>query len=193
MKQIIVDEGIHDLNKIKEVYEDANVLITNGREISEETLNIIRTHKDEFEFILFLDPDAPGERIRNEILKIVPNAKNAFLPKKKGISKNHKKVGIEHAKNEDIIEALSKVYEYKPLKEEIKMSDLYNLGLIGNDSSKIIRDKISLELNIGAPNAKTFLNRLNQFGISLDRLKELMAKYEWGKSKKEIWSKFLNW
>lgn len=178
MEQIIVVEGIHDLNKIKEVYPEANVLITNGREISEETISIIKAHKDEFEFILFLDPDAPGERIRNEILKIVPNAKNAFLPKKKGISKNHKKVGIEHAKNEDIIEALNNLYEYKPNLKRIEMKDLYNLGLIGLDYAKKIRDAISLELNIGAPNAKTFLNRLNQFGISLEKLEELVLKYE---------------
>ena len=180
MKQIIVVEGIHDLNKIKDVYPEANVLITNGREISEETLDIIRTHKDEFEFVLFLDPDSPGERIRNEILKIVPNAKNAFLPKKQGISKNHKKVGIEHAKNEDIIAALAKVYEYKPNLEKVEMKDLYNLGLIGLDNSKRVRDFISLELNIGAPNAKTFLNRINQFGISLAKLEELISKYERG-------------
>lgn len=58
------------------------------------------------------------------------------------------------------------------------MKDLYNLGLIGLEQSKKIRDAISLELNIGAPNAKTFLNRLNQFGISLEKLEELVLKYE---------------
>lgn len=42
MKQIIVVEGRHDLIKIKEVYPDSNVLITNGREISQDTINTLK-------------------------------------------------------------------------------------------------------------------------------------------------------
>ena len=35
MNSVIVVEGIHDEMKIKSVYPDANVVITNGREISD--------------------------------------------------------------------------------------------------------------------------------------------------------------
>ena len=56
------------------------------------------------------------------------------------------------------------------------MIDLYNLGLNGFSNSKVLRDKISLHLNIGQPNAKTFLNRLNLIQISLEELKELCQK-----------------
>ena len=58
------------------------------------------------------------------------------------------------------------------------MSDLYMLGLTGFSNSKILRDKISEHLNIGMPNAKTFLKRLNLIQISLEELKELCQRLE---------------
>ena len=58
------------------------------------------------------------------------------------------------------------------------MGDLYALGLNGFPNSKIMRDKISEHLNIGMPNAKTFLKRLNLIQISLEELKELCQKLE---------------
>ena len=53
-----------------------------------------------------------------------------------------------------------------------------NLGLNGFPNSKILRDRISEYLNIGMPNAKTFLKRLNLIQISLEELKELCQKLE---------------
>ena len=43
MNSVIVVEGIHDEMKIKSVYPDANVVITNGREISDKTIDLIKT------------------------------------------------------------------------------------------------------------------------------------------------------
>ena len=56
------------------------------------------------------------------------------------------------------------------------MSDLYALGLNGFPNSKILRDKISEHLNIGMPNAKTFLKRLNMINITKDELINLLKK-----------------
>ena len=178
MNNVIVVEGIHDEMKIKSVYPNANVVITNGREISDQTIDLIKTLSINNEIIIFTDPDAPGEAIRKRITDAVPTAKQAFLRKKDAISKNKKKVGIEHASKEVIIESLENVYTYNELNESITMSDLYNLGLNGFPNSKILRDKISEHLNIGMPNAKTFLKRLNLIQISLEELKELCQKLE---------------
>ena len=178
MNNVIVVEGIHDEMKIKSVYPNANVVITNGREISDQTIDLIKTLSINNEIIIFTDPDAPGEAIRKRITDAVPTAKQAFLRKKDAISKNKKKVGIEHASKEVIIESLENVYTYNELNESITMSDLYNLGLNGFPNSKILRDRISEYLNIGMPNAKTFLKRLNLIQISLEELKELCQKLE---------------
>ena len=158
---IIVVEGIHDVSKIKSVYPNANCIITNGREISLETIECIKRLSINNDIIVFTDPDSPGEKIRNIIASAVPNCKHAFLRKKDCISNNNKKVGIEHASKEAIIEALSNVYNNNSNNETITNQDLFNLGLNGNKDSAILRDKISNYLNIGKPNCKTFLKRLN--------------------------------
>lgn len=182
MNQVIVVEGKNDYSKIKEVYKDAVIVTTNGREISQDTLNLIKKYSIDNEIILFLDPDSPGEQIRKKILEVVPNASNAFLIKKEGISKNKKKVGIEHASNEAIKNALSNIYRSEKTEANISMSDLYNLKIIGLENSKELRDYISDKLNIGRPNAKTFLNRINSFNIDINMIKELIKEYDNGRS-----------
>lgn len=178
MNSVIVVEGIHDEMKIKSVYPDANVVITNGSEISQITLDLIKKLSETNEIIIFTDPDSPGEAIRKRITEVVPNAKQAFLRKKDAISKNKKKVGIEHATKEIIMDSLENVYTFTESNNNITMADLFNLGLNGSANSQMLRDKISEYLNIGKPNAKTFLKRINLIQISFEELKELCQKLE---------------
>lgn len=172
---IIVVEGIHDVSKIKSVYPECNCIITNGREISKETIDCIKELSKTNQIIVFTDPDTPGERIRDIISKEVKSCKHAFLRKKNCISKNKKKVGIEHASEDAIKEALANVYSNEITKETISNIDLYKLGLNGNKNSGILRDKISDELNIGRPNCKTFLKRLNLLQITYEELERLLC------------------
>lgn len=164
--------------KIKSVFPNANVVITNGREISQSTLDMIKKLSETNEIIIFTDPDSPGEAIRKRITEIVPNAKQAFLRKKDAISKNRKKVGIEHADSDIIKESLDNLYIFNNSNNNINMSDLFRLGLNGNSGSAVLRDRISEHLNIGKPNAKTFLSRLNLINISLEELEDLCQKLE---------------
>lgn len=177
MSDVIVVEGLHDEIKIKSVYPDAFCVITNGSEISDETLKYIKKLSENHNIIIFTDPDSPGERIRQEVLKIVPDAKNAFIHKKDAISNNRKKVGVEHATKEMIIKSLESIYnKNNTVIGTITNADLYELGLNGNEFSAIYRDKISDILNIGKPNNKSFLKRINQIGLSLDELKEILCQ-----------------
>ena len=178
MSSVIVVEGIHDEMKIKSVYPNANVVITNGSEISKITLDLIKKLSETNEIIIFTDPDSPGEAIRKRITEVVPNSKQAFLRKKDAISKNKKKVGIEHATKEIIMDSLENVYTFTESNNNITMSDLFNLGLNGSPKSQILRDKISEHLNIGKPNAKTFLKRINLIQISFEELRVLCQKLE---------------
>ena len=66
--------------KIKEIGFD--VVITNGSEISEDTLNELKILNQKRGLILFLDPDYQGERIRRLINDYVGETKHAFLSKK---------------------------------------------------------------------------------------------------------------
>ena len=173
---IIVVEGIHDVSKIKEVYPNANCVITNGREISEETKKCIKKLSENNTIIIFTDPDSPGEKIRSIITEIVPNAKQAFWRKKDCISSNHRKVGIEHATKKSIKESLENIYSTSNAVETITLNELCSLGLVGSKDSAILRAKLADYLNIGRPNAKTLLKRLNLVGITKDDLEGILCK-----------------
>ncbi len=177
MSDVIVVEGLHDEIKIKSVFPDAFCVITNGSEISEDTLKYIKKLSENHGIIIFTDPDSPGEKIRNAVLKIVPNAKNAFIHKRDAISHNKKKVGVEHATKGMIKESLINLYNVdNEIKGNITNLDLFELGLNGNDSSSIYRDRISDILNIGKPNNKSFLKRINQIGLTKEKLEELVCQ-----------------
>ena len=177
MEDIIVVEGTHDEIKIKEVYPEANCVITNGSEISEETLRYIKELSKNHTIIVFTDPDYPGERIRNKVQEVVPNCKHAFIKKKDAHSHNNKKIGVEHATKDVIKECLENVYDNTKLGTvTITNIDLYELGLNGNSNSAELREKISDILNIGRPNSKTFLKRLNLIGITRNELEDLLCK-----------------
>ncbi len=178
MSSIIVVEGVHDQIKILSVYPNANVVITNGSEISNATIDFLKSVSSTHDIIVFTDPDSPGEKIRNRISEAIPTVKHAFLRKKDAISKNKKKVGIEHASKECIIESLSCLYADEGKADTIHLEDMYALGLMGMSHSSYLRDAISNALNIGKPNAKTFLKRINMLQIEKEELKELCRKLE---------------
>ncbi len=173
---IIVVEGYHDESRIKSVYKDAFCVVTNGSEISKETIDLIKKLAKNNRIIIFTDPDYPGERIRNIIANEVNNVSHAFLNKKDCISKNNKKVGIEHASKEAIIDALSKIYKEDKIINNITNQDLFELGLNGNLNSHILRERISDKLNIGNPNAKLFLKRINLLGLTRKELEDLICQ-----------------
>lgn len=169
-KEVIIVEGKNDYNKLISIFKDIDVIITNGSAISNlEQIKEVSLKRD---IILFLDPDFPGEKIRNAITEIIPNAKHAFLPRSQAHSKNNKKIGIEHASTEDIIIALERVLTPNLSNHLIKQNDLYELGLIGKDNSSQLREKLDEKLHIGKTNSKTLLKRLNIFNISIDEIKE---------------------
>ena len=76
-----------------------------------------------------------------------------------------------------IKDALANIYNIDNEKMgNITNEDLFELGLNGNSNSKIYRDKISDILNIGRPNNKSFLKRINRIGLTLDELKGLLCQ-----------------
>ena len=167
-------EGYHDLAKLKEIDKSLDIVITNGSEISEETLNELKKLNQERGLILLLDPDYQGERIRRIINDYVGPTKHAFVRKKDAINKNKTKVGIEHVSKDLLIKSLSQFYTSSSNKNLIKRSDLYNLGLLGKQNSKQRRKQLCEDLGIGLSNGKTLLNKLNMFSISLSQIETLL-------------------
>ena len=167
---VIVVEGKNDKNKLQSVFPNAFIVITNGSEINIETLNTIKELSYKNEIILCLDPDGPGERIRKKIMEYVPTCSNVYAKQEKAISKNKKKVGIEHMSIENIMEMFANIH--KSINTgNIKFYEIYELGLA---SSKALRKELCEKLNISYCNAKQLLKRLNALGMTIEKVKEFL-------------------
>lgn len=174
---VFVVEGKNDASKLQQFYPGIQTLITNGSAVSLEFLSTLQTLAKNSEIILLLDPDGPGEKIRKKVMESIPNAKHVFVDRKSAISKNKKKVGIEHMSKEDLDDALKNVLTVT-INNTFSNEDLFDLGLIGTDSSREKRDFVSKELNIGKGNAKTFLKKLNMFNVSMEEVERLVKEYD---------------
>ena len=172
IKELIVVEGKTDLIFLKS-FLDADIVITNGSEISKQTLDYIKEANIRQGVIILTDPDYPGLRIRNLITEYIGDCKHAYIEKSKAIK--GKKVGIAETKKEDIIEALKNVVTYKKDSEKLVcQSDLYEMGLLGKNDSKKLREKVCNYYHLGWCNAKIFLKRVNMFGLTKEQIKEVI-------------------
>lgn len=173
MNKIIVVEGKNDYNKLKSIFPDLDILITGGSSVSSTFLDSLEKLSKTNEIILFLDPDGPGEKIRTTIKNRIPSASHIFALKKDAISKNKKKIGVEHLSKEAIIKAFESVYIVNK-KETINISDLYDLGLISDSDSSKKRDYLCEILKLGHCNGKRLKERLEIFNISIEEVRKII-------------------
>lgn len=168
LSKTLVVEGKEDASYLSN-YISSEIVVVNGFELDKNTLSYLKNKQA----ILLLDPDEAGLKIREKLNKELPNSINVEVD----ISKcdRGKKNGIAECQIEEI---LFKLREYAIEKDEkylsdIKISDLYNLGLIDN---KDLRNRVCNELNLGSCNGKQLYKRLVINHISLDKLCEIMKK-----------------
>jgi len=163
IKEIIVVEGRNDEAAVKRAVE-AETIATHGFGIGEETFARIAKAYAERGIIIFTDPDHAGEKIRKRLSERFPEGKHAFLPREEATKSGD--VGIENADPESIREALNKARPVIITKRvEFHQEDMLEYGLIGTAGSAGRRDKLGRRLGIGYGNGRTFLHRLNQYGI----------------------------
>lgn len=175
IKEIIVVEGKSDTIAVKRA-TNADTIETNGSAINEETLLRIQHAQESRGVIVFTDPDFPGRRIRAIIEERIPNVKHAFLEKKKTIAKNGKGLGIEHATDEDIRNAIQTVYTIDEQSSvEISLVELMAARLIGHRDARKRRERLSELLHIGQVNGKGLKKRLEMFRITPEQLANTIA------------------
>lgn len=175
---ILIVEGKNDYSRIKQIYPDMNIMITGGSAVSDEFLSNVKVLSKTHEIVIFTDPDAPGEKIRKKIQEVVPDASHIFINKKDAISKNNKKVGVEHASKTDLINALEKINRPSN-NSNIDLEFLYDLGLLGEAKSKEKRAWLLDKLNIGYTNGKQLVKRLNLFGYNKDEIEEICNDWKY--------------
>lgn len=167
---IIVVEGKTDKDLI-ESFMDADIVITNGSEVSRETIDYLKEAAKRRSIVVLTDPDAPGKRIRDILNANIPGLLNAFIPKEQAIKRH--KVGVAESSRLVIEEALAHLIPGENSHDsDVRAQDLYELGLIGNENSSQIRHQIELKLHLGHTNAKSFLKRCQQLGLKKADLEE---------------------
>lgn len=174
MKQIIdgiiVVEGKTDVAFLSN-FIDAEFVITNGSEISAKTIEYLKKSSQNRDIFVLTDPDSPGKRIRDVLDENIPNLKHCFVSKENSIK--HNKVGVAESTVDEVSNALKNYFVLnKNVEHNVKMSDLVQLGLSGNEKSEENRAKICKIFNLGFCNAKTFLKRVNSCGITIDEIKQ---------------------
>ena len=184
IKEAIIVEGRDDEARVKQSI-DAMIIVTHGFGIKEETWTLIDKAYREKGVIIFTDPDHAGEMIRRKIEKRCPKALHANLSREK--ARKNKDIGVENARSEDILTAIlvaksknndtqGEILLANNSQSEIPLSpeDIYALGICGGEGAKIRREKLCDKLGIGYTNAKGFIKRANDFGISKKEIMEAM-------------------
>lgn len=176
IKEVLVVEGKMDVVAIDKAVE-ADCIITGGFTLSPQTLKNIADAEKRRGIIIMTDPDSAGERIRRYLAKRFPQAKHAFVPREEATANDD--IGIEQASPEAIRKALAKVRTpgWEP-KKLFSGADLLQNGLSGSAEASAKRARLGALLGVGYANAKTFLQRLNHYGVTREEFTAALAGLE---------------
>jgi len=170
LKEVIVVEGKMDTIAVKRALE-CDTIETGGFALGKHTLAKIAAAYEKRGIIILTDPDGSGERIRKYLTDRFPDAKQAFVPKKDASVPDD--VGIEQASPEAILEALGKLHvSHFDVEEIFSAADLIRAGLSGSKDASAKRSAVGARLGIGYANARTFLKRLNTYGITREEFEK---------------------
>jgi ribonuclease M5 len=177
IREVIVVEGKSDVAAINRSLE-ADCLVTGGFSLSEGLLSQIEAAYHRRGLVIFTDPDSAGERIRNFLRKRFPRAAHAFVPRCEATGDDGR-IGVEKASPEQIRAALSKARAAEvAVVTEFYLEDLLDAGLSGGAGAADKRAFLGVELGLGWANAKTFLHRLNTYGVSRGEFHAALEKWE---------------
>ena len=166
IKEVIIVEGKMDVAAVRRAV-DADCIITDGFRLRSAAIKNIRAAYEKRGIIILTDPDTVGERIRARLTEMFPRARHAFIPVEDATNAGDGDIGVEQASPAAVRAALDKVRTPMEEPEEMfSMSDMMHAGLTGTDDAAARRAQLGRRLGLGFANAKTFLRRLNTYGIT---------------------------
>lgn len=168
---IFVVEGVHDEMHLKSLYPNIQTISVGGSAVIKDTIEFLKSYQDTFDIVLLLDPDFPGNKIRNKIEQEIPKVKHVFVDSNK--AKYKKKVGIEHMKKEDLDEALKHLLQ-STHQQSVTKKEFIELNLQGSQDAVFKRKRLSHMLHLGSPNAKTMYKRLNMIGLTKRDIEDIL-------------------
>lgn len=177
LRYAIVAEGKYDVNHLKQIF-DTLIISVNGFGIFKDknTLKLLEKLAINPGIIILTDSDNAGMLIRNYLKKCISNGNiiHIYMPEILGCEKRKTKasaqgfLGVEGIKKDIIIKTFEKygVLEniYNNNKLLITKMDLYNLGLIGRESSDILRKQLLKSYDLPSNlNVNAMIDILNLF------------------------------
>ncbi len=176
IKEVLIVEGKMDVVAIGKAVE-ADCIITEGFNLKPRTLKNIEEAAKRRGIIILTDPDSAGERIRKFLAKRFPTAKHAFVPREEATAAGD--IGIEQASPESIRRALETVRTLGwASSERFTSKDLIRNGLSGRANASARRARLGARLGLGFANAKTFLLRLNHYGVTREEFEQALTEME---------------
>ncbi len=146
---------------------EADCIVTDGFRLRSRTIKDIRAAYEARGIIVLTDPDTVGERIRARLTAMFPRAKHAFIPAEDATNAADGDVGVEQAAPDAVRAALALVHTPMVRPAALfSMRDLILCGLTGAPDASARRARIGRRLGLGFANAKTFLARLNTYGVT---------------------------
>lgn len=160
INEAIIVEGKYDKIKLSAVV-DAVIIITNGFGIfrDREKLELIRYYAEKTGIIILTDSDSAGRKIRGYIKGAVKKGRiiNVYIPDVFGKEKRKEKpsaegkLGVEGIDVKTLVSAFEKsgvTSAESSRKSDITKFTLYELGLIGGNESKKLREKLQKSLGL---------------------------------------------
>ena len=175
LKQAVIVEGRYDKLKLSNIV-DAVIVETGGFQIFKDKrkLEYIKELAARTGIVILTDGDAAGFQIRAKLSSCIPNDQiyHAYIPdiygkeRRKVSSSGEGKLGVEGMSKAVILEALERsgvTAADKPEdREQLDGQDLFELGLLGQGRSRLIRAEIRHRLRLPERmNMKAFLKALN--------------------------------
>lgn len=181
-KEVIVVEGRDDSKRLYETFgSQIKIIETNGSAINTARLDQIKAAHERFGVIVMTDPDYQGERVRNIIQQAIPTVKHAHLRKEEAQSKREgRSLGVEHASQQDIIQALSQVMTptSNSPSQEISLSELITMKLASHPHASLRRKYLSDQLRLGNMNAKQLQRKIALYNISKEDIEKILKEGE---------------
>lgn len=170
IKEVIVVEGRDDIDAVQKAV-NADIIATHGYGISKATIDRIENAYKTRGIIILTDPDHAGNKIRQRLTELFPDALQAYISKSEAKDKTGADIGVENASPDVIaraIEAAGRTFTEQH--SEFTEKDMMYYGLAAGEGSRELRDALGRKLGIGYANSKGFLKRLNNYGIKRNDL-----------------------
>ncbi|MDR1135171.1 MAG: ribonuclease M5 [Clostridiales Family XIII bacterium] len=174
IKEVIIVEGKSDERAVKAACA-ADTIATSGFGINAAIMSLIEKAASDRGILILTDPDYAGEKIRERLRRRFPDAKHAWIPR--AAARKDDNIGVENAKPADIVAALQHARPMlTEISQEFTQADIISNGLTGGADAVSRRGSLGRLLGIGYGNSKTFLRRLNMFGVTRAEFEQALKR-----------------